>query len=688
MELRDLSGLKCLIHNAPIIVGRSGEKAFCKNDGERCDTAALLKLAASLNGHVVNEKAPPGGGPDGAADAGTGDADNANGHDPAQEHSVEYLVEIWKAALWDGAKHACDELFATSNREVLLSSPLELWIGMVNEHRNQDKDPFTKDPPLTPIELDEEIEKVARRLQKHYADGAEAGAGQKAEAGAQTEEWPDPKSIETELLPVPPFNALLLPKALRPWLSDIAERAQCPLDFLAAGATVTLASQIARHVAIRPKRHDDWTVIPNVWGGIIAPPGYLKSPMLAETVSPLRRLAHEAALRFDEESRLYEAESIVRKAQLDVVEQAIRGAIKKDRSANLDDLRSELAALTSEPPHEARSLVNDVTVEKLGEILNRNPGGVLIFRDELSGFLRSLERQGHEADRAFYCESWNGSGRFTYDRIGRGTIHIARACVSILGGIQPGPWRRYMREAFQEGQDDGFVSRFQLLVWPDVSHDWKNVDRWPEAAAKKTAWGIFSALEKLKPGALGAEQPEGCEVPFLRFAPDAQELFNEWRGDLETKLRREDEHPILVSHLAKYRKLMPALALVFHTIACVEGSVGSGGGVSLGAATQAAAWCDFLEAHARRCYQSVTDATNTAASALALKVRGGKITNPFRARDIYRSGWEGLSEREDAYRAIDALEEAGWVRRQELTPENGRRSVQFWINPKLSGAPR
>ena len=457
-------------------------------------------------------------------------------------------------------------------------------------------------------------------------------------------------------------------------------------DFLAVGAIVACASQVARCVAIRPKQRDDWTIVPNLWGGVIAPPGFLKSPALAETLKPLHRLAHEAAKRYEQDLQSYEAECVVEKARRDNIEQSIRTALKQKKDSEIEKLRGELRERASQPPHEVRTLINDTTVEKLGEILNRNPGGALIFRDELSGFLRSLERQGHEADRAFYCEAWNGTGHFSYDRIGRGTIHIARTCVSILGGIQPGPWRAYLREAFQDGRDDGFVSRFQLLVQPDVSRTWRNVDRWPDTVAKETAWRIFSALDNLNPSELGCEEAQGSDISFLRFSPDAQSLFDEWRADLEAKLRREDEHPILVSHLAKFRKLMPAVALVLHTIACVEGSGVFDGGVSLHATTQAAAWSDHLEAHARRAYQPVTDASNTAAGALALKIRGGKLGNPFRARDVYRSGWAGLSDRDDVHRAIAVLEAAHWLRAEDIkadTETGGRPSVQFRINPSL-----
>lgn len=43
-----------------------------------------------------------------------------------------------------------------------------------------------------------------------------------------------------------------------------------------------------------------------------------------------------------------------------------------------------------EPPC-PRIVVNDTTVEKLGELLNENPRGLLLIRDELPGFLARLE---------------------------------------------------------------------------------------------------------------------------------------------------------------------------------------------------------------------------------------------------------------------------------------------------------
>jgi putative DNA primase/helicase len=330
-----------------------------------------------------------------------------------------------------------------------------------------------------------------------------------------------------------------------------------------------------------------------------------------------------------------------------------------------------------------RYLVNDATVEKLGELLNHNPNGLLLFRDEVSGFLHTMDRPGHENDRAFYCEAWNGTGAYTYDRIGRGTLHIRAACVSVLGGIQPGPLERYLRDVFGGRGDDGLIQRFQLAVWPDVAGRWRNVDRWPDAAARGRAIEVFQRLNRLEAATVGAEELTPEEVPFLRFDPAAQELFDGWRGELEQRLRAEDDHPVLLSHLAKYRSLMPSLALILHLIDGVDAGVG--GAVSPTAAERAAAWCRYLEAHARRLYATVTDRVRVAATLLASRMARGRLVSPFTARDIYRNDWTGLTEARVVGEALECLRELGWIRAEAVVArDGGRPTVRFHINPRVA----
>jgi putative DNA primase/helicase len=100
---------------------------------------------------------------------------------------------------------------------------------------------------------------------------------------------------------VPPFDGALLPRALAPWVADVADRVQCPPDFVAVGVLVAAAAVIGRKVAIRPKRQDDWAVVPNLWGLAVGPPGIMKSPALAEALRPLHRLVTDAHAQYEEQ---------------------------------------------------------------------------------------------------------------------------------------------------------------------------------------------------------------------------------------------------------------------------------------------------------------------------------------------------------------------------------------------------
>jgi len=48
-----------------------------------------------------------------------------------------------------------------------------------------------------------------------------------------------------------------------------------------------------------------------------------------------------------------------------------------------------------------------------------------------------MEAEEYQSDPAFYLEAFNGDGKFTYDRIGRGTVHIEQCTLSLIGGVQP-----------------------------------------------------------------------------------------------------------------------------------------------------------------------------------------------------------------------------------------------------------
>ena len=497
-------------------------------------------------------------------------------------------------------------------------------------------------------------------------------------------DWPEPQPLPDELPNVLPFDFDLLPTTLRPWIEDIAERLQCPPDFPAVAAMVALAGIVGRKIGIRPKRQDDWLVVPNLWGAVIGRPSLLKTPAIQEPLKPIKRLEVEAQKVFQSAEREFIATNAIAEAKAKVTKDGIREAVKGGKDAL--KIAMELVQDSAIEPTRRRYLTNDTTVEKLGELLNKNPNGLIIFRDELSGWLRSLDKDGQEGSRSFYLEAWNGNGRYTFDRIGRGTLDIEAAVVSIIGAIQPGPLQAYLRDAVRGGSgDDGLLQRFQLAVWPDCSAVWRNVDRWPDSEARAAAWEIFQRLDQQSADDFGAlrDEYDVSEIPFLKFSPlTAQDEFDRWRADLEHRLRSGQEHPAIEAHLAKYRKLVPALALLIHLADTRGGLIGDE------PLDKAIRWATYLESHARRLYGAAVKPDVSAAKALAQKIVAGELGEHFTLRDVYHKGWSGLSGRDDVLQAADVLIDFDWLRTVEQQTDGRPRTIHI-INPKIrEHAPR
>ncbi len=92
-------------------------------------------------------------------------------------------------------------------------------------------------------------------------------------------------------------------------------------------------------------------------------------------------------------------------------------------------------------------------------ILAEQDRGVLIKRDEIAGWIGSMEKyasggRGAAADRAFWLQSYDG-GAYSVDRVSRPDLQITNLSASIIGGIQPA------RLAELHGlASDGLLQRF------------------------------------------------------------------------------------------------------------------------------------------------------------------------------------------------------------------------------------
>jgi hypothetical protein len=481
----------------------------------------------------------------------------------------------------------------------------------------------------------------------------------------------------------------MLPDALKDWIVDASKRACVHVAFIAVIAMCSVGAVVGRTLGIHPKRRDDWLELPNLWAAIVAPPSSLKSHAVSEGTVHHKRLAVNATTEYKKQLSANKAKQEILEMELATLKKEAKADGNKpaDFQAQIQAKLEEIEAL--EAVTERRYIVNDVTMEKAGELLVQNPRGLLLLRDELIGLLKACDKAGYEAYRPFLLEAWNGKGSYSFDRIGRGTLHVPTVTLSLCGGIQPGRLRSYITGAIGEDERaDGLLQRFQLLVWFDHARTWQRVDEVPDKEAREEAYRLFEFLDLKLPALVkNVLTFEADDIPGLRFDDEAQELFDTWLDGHMTRLRdgKLDDAPAFQAHLAKYNKLIPALALLFHLCDLGSHDANNLTRVSGNALNLAIRWGEYLEQHARKLYALELNTSLINAQTLVEKIETGELVDGQNVSLIYERRWKGLTRAADVESALKVIEGIYWLRVEEVKNEGARATKIIRLHPNLRG---
>ena len=198
-------------------------------------------------------------------------------------------------------------------------------------------------------------------------------------------------------MPVAPFEASLLPAAVRAYVMDYAARMDnAAPDYAAISVMIAAGAVIGGAAQIQPKRNDTgWKLVPNLWGSAIGYPSAMKTPslkcgldLLAHSQKVLDRDFMRRQSRYEAEKAIHGARRADNEARIEAATQAANSALSAGENDDYEAAESELMrlqeSLKAEPdePTSRELMVNDATVESLAIMANNNPMGVMVFRDE------------------------------------------------------------------------------------------------------------------------------------------------------------------------------------------------------------------------------------------------------------------------------------------------------------------
>jgi len=289
-----------------------------------------------------------------------------------------------------------------------------------------------------------------------------------------------------------PFPTDAIPNPASGFIATAAKALGCDESYVAMPLIVAMASAIGNTRRVRLK--DSWCEPCVFWGSMIGESGTLKSPSLELALSFVRDRQSSEYRDFAEEQKQYGQQSLTYEA--DLAEWKRKGRKNGDPPPDEPD-----------EPVWGQRLAEDTTVEALCGLLEAQPRGLLVARDELSGWINSFD--GYKAsagvDAAFWLSSHRAGPTIINRKTGKRLTRIPRASVNLIGGVQPSTLRLALGGRYRdaEGDDDGtaehiangLLARLLLTRPPRIAKRWTDDDI--SAAARRTMASRFDDLFSL-----------------------------------------------------------------------------------------------------------------------------------------------------------------------------------------------
>ena len=238
------------------------------------------------------------------------------------------------------------------------------------------------------------------------------------------------------------------------------------------------------------------------------------------------------------------------------------------------------------PPEKKQLILSDSTPEARDELLKNC--GVLIYRDEIYGMFKDLNRYNQSGEQENYLSIYSGKS-YAVNRKTTSSFYVKDPFLCVCGGIQPD----LMQDAFggKAFEASGFLARW-LFLWID---DAKVPDSFNEAIIDKQIEGEwYTFIQNL------------WRIPSREFRldPNAANVYEGYIKQTADTMNSEGCESNVRAMLAKLRIYALRLALVIHLL---RNGVKAPDLIDKHTMSAAVRTCDCFEYWGRRTLDKISD---------------------------------------------------------------------------------
>ena len=329
------------------------------------------------------------------------------------------------------------------------------------------------------------------------------------------------------------FPIEIYPKPIQNYIIECQQTLDSSIDYMGCSLLWLISLSIGNSMVVEVKR--GWTENGVVWVAVVGKAGIGKTPSISNIIFPLEKINNKEISNYIKEYEKYEHYS---------------GLNKKEQE--------EYPEVSK--PIKKQFIANDITVEALVDLHQQSDNSVGVFKDELAGWFKDMNKYKQGSDLEFWLSTWSGKA-VNLNRLSRAGSFVANPFIPVLGGIQPSIFNNFYTE---ENKDNGFVDRM-LLSYPNLQVEKYNDKEMSYDTIQWYSDTIVAFFEAVKNKILSRDDTGKIKQKVIKFSPDAK---NEWaRIFNEITLTQNDdaENEYMKSMLPKQKSYIPRFALLIHS---------------------------------------------------------------------------------------------------------------------------
>jgi hypothetical protein len=337
----------------------------------------------------------------------------------------------------------------------------------------------------------------------------------------------DPKINSKDLV----FPIDIFPIDIQEYILECNSKLDSSVEYMGCSLLWLISVCIGNSINVEVKK--GWIENLTVWISIVGKAGLGKTPSISNIVFPLTKINAKEIKKYIKESEKYDY---------------YINLPKKEK-----DEHSEVSK-----PIKTQFIANDITLEALVDLHQESDNAVGVFKDELAGWLKDMNKYREGSDLEFWLSTWSGKS-VNLNRLSRKGSFVEKPFIPVLGGIQPSIFNTFYTD---ENKDNGFMDRM-LLCYPDLKIDKYNENEISDEILTWYKETVISFYDTIK-GIIKRDDEGEILSLTAKFSDEAKIEWKRMFNEMTDIQNDEEENEYLKSMFPKQKSYVPRFACLIH----------------------------------------------------------------------------------------------------------------------------